>query len=214
MFELPKLPYGFADLEPNYDAATVELHYSKHHATYTANLNKAAEAAGLQGKSVEEILRNLSDAPAEQRTALTNHGGGYFNHNFFWESLSPKGKKLADSTLAGAKVGGATAADGLAAAIDSKWGSFEKFAEAFTAKALGHFGSGWVWLVVNAKGELEITDTHDQVSPITLGLKPLIVIDVWEHAYYLKYRNVRADWIKAWFNIANWEKAEERFLQG
>lgn len=195
-FELPKLNYAFDALEPHYDAATVELHYSKHHATYAANFTKAAEAAGLQSKSTEEILANLSSAPEAQKAALTNHGGGYFNHCFFWESLTPKGTGKAIGKLA--------------EAINAKWGSFESFAEAFTAKAMGHFGSGWAWLVQN-KGELEIIDTHDQVCPITLGLKPLITVDVWEHAYYLKYKNVRADWIKAWFNIANWEKAEERF---
>ena len=196
-FELPKLSYGFNELEPHYDAATVEIHYSKHHATYTANLNKAVEAAGWQGKSITEILTNLELAPKPQQAALRNHGGGYHNHCLFWESLNPKGTGKAIGELA--------------KAIDAKWGSFEAFAEAFTACAMGHFGSGWAWLVKNKAGELEIVDTHDQVSPLSLGLQPIIVIDVWEHAYYLKYKNLRADWIKAWWNIANWEKAEERF---
>ena len=196
-FELPKLPYGFNELEPHYDAATVEIHYSKHHAAYTANLNKAIEAANWQNKSITEILTNLESAPEPQRTALRNHGGGYSNHCLFWESLTPNGT--------------GKAAGELAKAINAKWGSFEIFAEAFAAKALGHFGSGWAWLVKNKAGELEIVDTHDQISPISLNLNPIMVIDVWEHAYYLKYKNVRADWIKAWWNIVDWGKAEERF---
>jgi len=197
-FELPKLPYGFNELEPHYDSATVEIHYSKHHATYAANLNKAVEAAGWQGKSITEILTSLETAPQQQQAALRNHGGGYHNHCLFWESLCPKSTGISSGKLADA--------------INAKWGKFESFAEAFTAKALGHFGSGWAWLVKNKAGELEIVDTHDQVSPISLGFKPITVIDVWEHAYYLKYKNVRADWIKAWWNIVDWKKAEERFV--
>jgi Fe-Mn family superoxide dismutase len=197
-FELPKLPYGFNELEPHYDSATVEIHYSKHHAAYAANLNKAVEATGLQGKSITEILTNLEAVPEQQRAALRNHGGGYYNHCLFWESLSPKSTGKASGELA--------------KAINAKWGNFEIFAETFTAKALGHFGSGWAWLVKNKADELEIIDTHNQISPVSLGFKPIIVIDVWEHAYYLKYKNVRADWLKAWWNIADWEKAEERYL--
>jgi Fe-Mn family superoxide dismutase len=196
-FELPKLVYSFNGLEPHYDAATLEIHYSKHHAAYAANFTKAVEAAGWQGKSVEEILADLGSAPDVQKAALTNHGGGYYNHCFFWESLTPNSN--------GKPIGK------LAAAIDAKWGNFEKFKEEFSAKALSHFGSGWVWLVKDQKGELQIIDTHDQICPITLGYKPIITIDVWEHAYYLLYKNVRANWIAAWWNIANWEKAESRF---
>jgi Fe-Mn family superoxide dismutase len=198
-FELPKLSYGFADLEPHYDAATVELHYTKHHATYAANFTKAAEAAGLAGKTAEEILTNLCSTPDGQKSALTNHGGGYWNHNFFWESLAPAGS---DANEPDGKLG---------AAIKLKWGGFEQFKEAFSAKALAHFGSGWAWLVRNSAGALEIIDTHDQVCPLTLGYQPLICIDVWEHAYYLHFKNVRANWIASWWNIANWRKAEERF---
>jgi len=196
-FELPELAYRFNELEPHYDAVTVEIHYSKHHAAYTANLNKAADAAGWQNKTIMEILTSLELAPEQQRATLRNHGGGYSNHCLFWESLTPNGTGKATGELA--------------KAIDAKWGSFAAFAEAFTAKAMAHFGSGWVWLVKNQSGELDIVDTHDQISPISLNLTPIIVIDVWEHAYYLKCKNVRADWIKAWWNIANWEKAEERF---
>ena len=196
-FELPKLPYAYDALEPHYDAQTVEIHHSKHHNAYTMNFNKAVEAAGLEGKSAEEILTSLDSIPADKRTAIINHGGGYWNHNFFWESISPNG--------------GGEAKGKLADASNAKWGSFAAFKEEFTAKAAGHFGSGWAWLVVNNSGELEIVDTHDQVCPITTGLKPLTVIDVWEHAYYLKYKNVRPEWITAWWNVADWDKAEERF---
>ena len=195
-FELPKLAYGFNELEPYYDSATVEIHYSKHHATYAMNLNKGVEAAGWQNKSIAEILTSLEIAPEQHRTVLRNHGGGYYNHCLFWESLTPKSTGKAIGKLA--------------EAINAKWGSFEAFSEAFTAKALGHFGSGWAWLVKNNAGELDIIDTHDQIAPISLGLAPITVIDVWEHAYYLKYKNVRADWIKAWWSIVDWEKAEER----
>ena len=196
-FELPKLPYAYNALEPHYDAQTVEIHHSKHHNTYTVNFNKAVEAAGLVGKSAEEILTNLEAIPADKRNPVINAGGGWWNHNFFWESLSPQG--------------GGEAKGKLAAAITKKWGSFAAFKEAFTAKAFGHFGSGWAWLVVDKSGELQIIDTHDQVTPISSGLKPLTVIDVWEHAYYLKFKNVRPDWINAWWNIVNWDKAEARF---
>ena len=196
-FELPKLDYAYDALEPHYDAQTIEIHHSKHHQAYTNNFNKAVEAAGLDGKSVEEILQGLDSAPAAQKTALTNHGGGYYNHDLFWKSLSPNG-------------GGEPKGD-LAAAINSKWGSFDKFKEEFTAAAGKHFGSGWAFLVVNPSGDLEIVDTHDQVSPVTAGHKPVFTIDVWEHAYYLKYQNRRPEWIAAFWNMVNWDGAEERY---
>ncbi|HSQ41925.1 MAG TPA: superoxide dismutase [Fibrobacteraceae bacterium] len=196
-FELPKLPYAYDALEPHYDRQTVEIHHTKHHNTYTVNFNKAVEAAGVSNRSGDWILTHLEEIPADKRTPIINAGGGWWNHNFFWESISPKG--------------GGEAIGKLAVAIAQKWGSFAAFKEAFTAKAIGHFGSGWAWLVVNKTGELEIVDTHDQVCPISSGLKPLTVIDVWEHAYYLKYKNVRPDWVTAWWNLVDWNKAEERF---
>lgn len=196
-FELPKLPYAYTALEPYYDAQTLEIHYSKHHNTYTVNFNKAVDAAGLNGKTAEEILTSLDSVPADKKTALVNHGGGFWNHSFLWESLAPNA--------------GGEAKGNLGSAIKAKWGSFAAFQEVFSAKAVGHFGSGWAWLVVNQKGELEVVDTHDQICPLTLGWKPLMVIDVWEHAYYLKFKNVRPDWVKSWWNIVNWDKAEERF---
>lgn len=197
-FELPELPYAYDALEPYYDRETLEIHHTKHHQTYTTKFNEAVAAAGLEGQSVIEILKNLDQAPAAQKTALTNHGGGYYNHAFFWECMSPSAE--------GKAVG--EAADAIAA----KFGSFEAFQEAFSAKAVGHFGSGWAWLVLNGSGELEITDTHDQISPVSLGQVPLLTIDVWEHAYYLKYRNARPEWVKAYWSVINWSKVNERFL--
>jgi superoxide dismutase, Fe-Mn family len=196
-FNLPELPYSYDALEPFYDAKTVEIHHSKHHNAYTVNFNKAVDAAGLGSKSVEDILKSLESAPSEYKTALTNHGGGYWNHSFFWESMAAK---------AGGEANGP-----VADAIKSKFGSFDAFKEAFSAKAAGHFGSGWAWLVVNTKGELEVTDTHDQICPLTVGQKPLLTLDVWEHAYYLKYKNVRPDWIAAFWSLVNWKKVNERF---
>lgn len=196
-FELPKLDYAYDALEPHYDAQTVEIHHSKHHQAYTNKFNAAVEAAGLEGKSAEEILSNLDAIPADKRTPIINHGGGYYNHKIFWESLSPNGGGEPTGTLA--------------EAIKTKWGSFDKFKEAFSACAAGHFGSGWAWLVVNKSGDLEIVDTHDQVCPLSSGLKPIITLDVWEHAYYLKFKNVRPDWIQSFWNMANWAGAEEKY---
>lgn len=196
-FTLPKLDYDFDALEPHYDARTVEIHYSKHHATYIAKLNAAVEAAGIGDKSLEEILTSLDSIAADKRTPVRNHAGGVWNHTFFWESLTPNKIDKPTGDIAGA--------------ITSQFGSFESFQDAFSTKAANHFGSGWAWLIANKEGKLEITDTHDQVCPLSFGQKPLLTLDVWEHAYYLKYQNVRPDWIKAFWNIVNWNKVEERF---
>ncbi len=199
-FQLPQLPYGYQDLEPFYDARTLEIHHSKHHQTYTDKLNEAISKAGIEPSSIEDILINLEKIPAEHQTALRNHGGGYYNHTFFWESMSPNSsqeKRVPEGSLM--------------EAIENKFGSYEKFKNAFSTKAATHFGSGWAWLVMNQENELEIIDTHDQISPISLGYKPLLTIDVWEHAYYLKFQNKRPEWIETFFNIINWKKVEERF---
>ena len=196
-FTLPELPYAYDALEPYYDAQTVEIHHSKHHKAYTDKLNAAAEAAGVASKPIEDILKNLDSIPADKRTPVLNHGGGYWNHTFFWESMKPSG--------------GGDAKGELAAEITKQFGGFTAFQEAFSAKAAGHFGSGWAWLVINKQGNLAVTDTHDQVCPLSLGETPLLTLDVWEHAYYLKYKNVRPDWIKAFWSLVNWDKAEERF---
>lgn len=199
-FQLPPLPYNFQDLEPWYDAETLKIHYTKHHQTYTDNLNKAVQEAGLETRTVESLLSSPETLPEAFRTRIINHGGGFWNHTFFWESLAPAGKSFPSSGA-------------FAEAILKKWNSPEAFKEAFSAKALAHFGSGWAWLAVNKEGALEIIDTHDQICPLSLGYIPVLTLDVWEHAYYLKFRNVRAEWIKSWWNIVNWEKVEERFKE-
>lgn len=198
-FELPALPYAYDALEPFYDQATLEIHHGKHHQAYTDKFNAAVAAAGLEGKSVLEILTTLESIPADKRGALINHGGGYYNHSFFWESMAPN-------------AGGEAQAE-IGEAIKATFGSFEAFKEAFSAKAAGHFGSGWAWLVLDAKGELQITDTHDQICPVSLGQTPLLTLDVWEHAYYLKYRNARPAWITAFWSLVNWDKVNARFQQ-
>ncbi len=195
-FILPKLPYAFDALEPFSDATTVEIHYSKHHQAYTDKLNTAFEAGGFEYKAIEDVLKNID----QYNTAVRNNGGGYFNHIFFWESLAPNPNK--EKRLPNGK---------LADAITSKFGSFEAFQEQFSQKASTHFGAGWAWLVINKDGELEITDTHNQDCPLSLGHIPLLGIDVWEHAYYLKFQNRRPEWISSFFNIINWGKVAERF---
>jgi len=202
MFTLPNLPYSYNALEPFYDAKTVEIHHSKHHQTYTDKLNAAVKAAGAEGKTIEEILTSLESFETSKQTALRNHSGGFWNHTFFWESMTPnttKETRVANGTLA--------------ELITKIFGSFEEFQKAFSAQAGAHFGSGWTWLVVSTSGGLEIIDTHDQVCPLSLGFTPLLVIDVWEHAYYIKHQNRRPEWIADFWNIVDWNKAEERFTQ-
>ena len=196
-FTLPELPYSYDALEPHYDAKTVEIHHSKHHNTYTMKLNDAVESAGLGGKTVEELLTSLDSIDASKRTPIINHAGGYYNHKFFWESMAPNA--------------GGDATGAISDAINAKFGSFEEFKKAFSAKAATHFGSGWAWLVVDANGDLAITDTHDQICPLSLGQTPLLTVDVWEHAYYLKFANVRPDWIAAFWNLVDWNRVNERF---
>ena len=193
---LPELGYSFDALEPFIDAKTMEIHHDKHHAGYVNKLNVALEGTGLEDKSVEELLSDLNSLPADKKQAIINNGGGHANHSFFWPIL----KK--DIEMKGKIV----------EAINSKFGSFEKFKEEFSNVAATRFGSGWAWLVVNEKGELEIMSTANQDSPISQGKKPVLGLDVWEHAYYLKYQNKRPDYIEAFFNVINWEKVEENFL--
>jgi len=196
-FELPKLPYAYDALEPHIDATTMEIHHTKHHNTYVQGINAALEGKSeFEGKSVEEIIANLDAVPEEIRTAVRNHGGGHSNHSLFWESLA-------------ANAGGAPTGD-LAAAIDAKFGSFDAFKEQFDNAAKTRFGSGWAWLSV-ANGELEISSTPNQDSPIMEGKTPLLGLDVWEHAYYLNYQNRRPDYIGAFWNVVNWDKVAERF---
>jgi len=192
-FSLPDLPYAFNALEPHIDAKTMEIHHGKHHATYVAKLNAALEKApAYQNKPIEEILRALDSIPADVRTAVRNHGGGHLNHSLFWKMLSPKG---------GGKPSGA-----LASAIDTGFGSFDSFKEQFSNAAANLFGSGWAWLCADAGGKLVITSLPNQDSPVTQGLKPLLGLDVWEHAYYLKYQNRRPEYIAAFWNVISWEQ--------
>ena len=197
-FSLPPLPYAYDALEPYIDRATMEFHHDKHHATYVANLNKTLESAPeLAGKSIEELLaNNLRIVPENIRTAVRNNGGGTLNHAIFWLMMGPKG---------GGQPGGS-----LGDAIKSTFGSFDQFKEKFSAAALGRFGSGWAWLTASA-GKLDIYSTANQDSPLSEGKYPLLTLDVWEHAYYLKYQNRRAEYIAAWWNAVNWAEIQKRF---
>ena len=196
-FELPQLPYAFDALEPHIDARTMEIHHDKHHNTYVQGLNAALEGkAEFDGKSVEEIIANLDAVPEEVRTAVRNNGGGHANHSLFWTLLTADGKGAPEGELA--------------EAIDAKFGSFDAFKEQFAAAAKTRFGSGWAWLSV-ANGELEISSTPNQDSPIMEGKTPILGLDVWEHAYYLNYQNVRPNYIAAFWNVVNWDKVAELY---
>lgn len=197
MFELPKLPYNYDALEPYIDAATMELHHTKHHQTYVNKLNEAlGKAPELKSKTVEDLLKHISSVPEVVRAAINNHGGGHYNHALFWTSLEP--------------AGGGEPTGQLAKLIAKDFGSFEKFNADFSDAAGKIFGSGWAWLAVNSAGQLTIMTTPNQDSPLSQGLTPLLGLDVWEHAYYLKYQNKRPDYIAAWWNIINWPEIESR----
>jgi Fe-Mn family superoxide dismutase len=198
MHQLPKLPYAFDALEPHVDARTMEIHHGKHHQAYVDNLNKALEKAPqLAGKSVEDLLRGFASVPEEIKTAVRNHGGGHANHSLFWEVLGP---------AAGAAPGG-----DLARAMEPL-GGLAGVQEKLSAAAMGQFGSGWGWLVVS-DGRLEILARPNQDSPLAEGKTPIFGVDVWEHAYYLKYQNRRADYLKAIWNVVAWNRVAERFAQ-
>ncbi|GAA0362886.1 superoxide dismutase [Bacillus horti] len=195
--ELPALPYANDVLEPHFDALTMEIHHDRHHATYVNNLNAALEGhADLQGKSIEDLITNLDAVPEAIRGAVRNNGGGHANHTLFWEILSPNG-------------GGEPTGE-VGEAITKKFGSYDNFKEEFTKAGLTRFGSGWAWLVVN-NGELEITSTPNQDSPLSEGKTPILGADVWEHAYYLKYQNKRPDYLAAFFNVINWDEVNKRY---
>lgn len=198
--ELPPLPFALDALEPHIDAKTMEIHHGKHHATYVAKLNEALEKEpSLKSKTVEELLSGLASIPDSIRAAVNNHGGGHLNHRIFWQSMSPKG-------------GGQPKGE-VAKAIDGAFGSFDKFREQFTASATGHFGSGWAWLCADGTGKLVVRAFLNQNSPLTEGLRPLLGLDVWEHAYYLKYQNRRPEYIAAWWNVVNWDDVASRFAK-
>jgi len=195
--ELPALPYSFDALEPHIDARTMEIHHDKHHAAYVANLNKALDGnGGLESKSIIELLSDLSAVPENIRTAVRNNGGGHFNHTLFWNVMQP---------------GGADAPTGeLADAINAAFGSFDDFKSKLSTAAATRFGSGWGWLYVK-NGKLELGSTPNQDSPVMDGGKPVLGIDVWEHAYYLHYQNRRPDYIAAWWHTVNWDRVAENF---
>ncbi|MGC4376021.1 superoxide dismutase [Fictibacillus sp. Mic-4] len=196
-FELPALPYAANALEPHIDEQTMNIHHDRHHKTYVDNLNAAIEGqAELTSKSIEELISNLDAVPENIRTAVRNNGGGHANHSLFWEILKPGGAKEPTGALADK--------------INSKFGSFDKFKEEFANAAKGRFGSGWAWLVVN-NGELEVTSTPNQDNPLMEGKTPILGLDVWEHAYYLKYQNKRPDYINAFWNVVNWDEVAKRY---
>jgi Fe-Mn family superoxide dismutase len=199
-FELPRLPYPYDALEPYIDAQTMQIHHDRHHKTYVDNLNKAlADHPDLLKKPVEEILRDIDSVPQNIRPAVVNNGGGHANHSLFWEVMAKNG---------GGKPGG-----DLAKAIDEAFGDFDKLQAKMSDAAVKQFGSGWAWLVVGEGGKLEVVATANQNSPLLprIHKKPILGIDVWEHAYYLKYQNKRADYVKAWWNVVNWENVAERY---
>jgi Fe-Mn family superoxide dismutase len=196
-FELPDLPYGFDALEPHIDTATMQIHHGKHHQAYVNNLNAAiGKAPELEGKSLDDLMRGIDGVPEAVRTAVRNNGGGHWNHSMFWKWMAPN---------AGGTPGGK-----LGSAIDSAFGGFDKFKEQWSAAGAGRFGSGWVWLV-NDGGKLSITSTPNQDNPLMEGKTAILGLDVWEHAYYLRYQNKRPDYITAWWNVINWEAVAEAY---
>ena len=196
---LPKLPYAYDALEPHIDAKTMEIHHTKHHQAYIDKLNKAIEGTEWEGKDIVEILQNLKKLPEDKQKIVRNNGGGHFNHSLFWTIMA------SPSSGGGGKPSGE-----LAKAIDAAFGSFEAFAEKFEAAAVGQFGSGWAWLVADA-GKVSIVCSPNQDSPVMDGKTPILGLDVWEHAYYLKYQNKRPDYAKAFWNVVNWKELERRF---
>lgn len=195
-FELPKLPYAYDALEPHIDARTMEIHHSKHHAAYTNNLNAAIAGTEMEGLSIEELMANHTN-----NAAIRNNGGGFYNHNLFWEVMSPNGGGLPTGELA--------------AAIDKAYGSFDAFKEAFSKAAATRFGSGWAWLCVHKGGSVDVCSSANQdntlMPEIGCGGFPILGLDVWEHAYYLNYQNRRLDYVSAFFNVINWSKVAELY---
>lgn len=196
--QLPDLPYGFDALEPHIDARTMEIHHGKHHAGYVSKLNAAIQGnSELENMDVEDLLKTLPKIPDNIRTAVRNNGGGHYNHSIFWSIMGP------DS-------GGEPTGE-LADAISGAFGGFEQFREEFSSAAANRFGSGWAWLVLDHNGKLSVMSTPNQDNPISQEMKPVMGLDVWEHAYYLKYQNKRPDYIQAWWNVVNWDAVTERY---
>ncbi|QXE00439.1 MULTISPECIES: superoxide dismutase [Terribacillus] len=198
-FELPELPYAYDALEPHIDKETMNIHHTKHHNTYVTKLNGAIEGkADLESKSLEELVAGVNDLPSDVQTAVRNNGGGHYNHSLFWKLLSPNG-------------GGEPTGE-VATAIANKYGTLDKFKEEFAAAAAGRFGSGWAWLIVE-NGEVDIVSTPNQDNPVMDGKTPILGLDVWEHAYYLKYQNKRPDYISAFWNVVNWDEVERLYRE-
>ena len=196
-FSLPQLPYAYDALEPHIDARTMEIHHTKHHQAYVNNVNAALEKAPeWQGKSLDDLMRGINTVPEAVRTAVRNNGGGHWNHSMFWQIMGPNK--------------GGEPSGKLAAGIKSAFGDFAKFKEQFAAAAAGRFGSGWAWLIDDGSGKLAITSTPNQDNPLMEGKKALLGLDVWEHAYYLKYQNRRPDYVAAWWNVVNWDAVSSR----
>lgn len=198
-FTLPELPYSYDALEPHFDAKTMEIHHTKHHQTYISKANDALNGHPLANRPVEEVLRNIDSLNPDSKQAVVNNAGGHANHSLFWQVLAPGAGGVPEG-----KIGDA---------INETFGSFDNFREKFTQAALTRFGSGWAWLVVNAKGKLEVTSTANQDSPIMLGQQPVLGLDVWEHAYYLNYQNRRPDYVSAFWNVVNWSRVEEYYKE-
>ena len=196
-YSLPPLPYAYDALEPHFDARTMEIHHSKHHQAYVNNLNAAIEQAGIAEQPVEALIANLGAVPEAQRGAVRNNGGGHANHSLFWSVMSPEGGGEPDGALA--------------AAIESELGGLAAFREAFTKAALTRFGSGWAWLSVTPAGKLVVESSANQDSPLMQGNTPILGLDVWEHAYYLKYQNRRPEYIGAFYNVVNWPEVARRY---
>ena len=199
-YQLPPLPYDYTALEPHIDEQTMHLHHDKHHQAYVDNLNKAVQGqAQFENLSVEDLLRRINEVPAEIRTVVQNNGGGHANHSMYWQIMTPNG-------------GGAPTGE-LADAINAAFGSFDNFKTAFNDAGVKRFGSGWAWLVLGQDGKLAVTSTANQDSPLMSGQFPVMGNDVWEHAYYLKYQNRRADYLNAWWNVVNWDEIARRYSQ-
>jgi Fe-Mn family superoxide dismutase len=199
-FELPPLPYDYAALEPHIDTQTMQIHHDKHHGAYVNNLNTALENyPDLQNKSAEDLIKDLNSLPEAIRTAVRNNGGGHVNHTMFWQIMGPKG-------------GGEPTGE-LADAINKTFGSFAAFKDAVNKAGAGRFGSGWAWLVLDSAGALKVTSTANQDNPLMEGQTPILGVDVWEHAYYLKYQNRRADYLNAWWNVVNWNEVAQRYAK-
>ena len=195
-YTLPELTYAYDALEPHIDARTMEIHHSKHHATYVANVNAALEGTEFADKDINELIANLDAVPADKQTAVRNNGGGHANHTLFWEVIAPGGSN--------------TPVGEVAAAINAKFGSFDAFKEEFAKAATTRFGSGWAWLIVDGDS-VAVTSTPNQDSPVMEGKTPVLGLDVWEHAYYLNYQNRRPDYIGAFWNVVNWDVVEKKF---